>query len=254
MYDSKHQFGCYILIFFWKKNQHRIENVSKKIKTSTFGIIQRNPFNLLNQTLLMIKRITLLLLLVACSLYTFAQKAVDPTNSQGPQTIDEQFENVIKSSNSFEDYKVIKKYKINQLKENTNKHIIDLNNQIGTLNEKIEMQSKEISKLKASLSNTEITLEDTNKEKDSMKFFGSQMSKSSYNTMVWSIAGVLLLGLLFFIFRFKNSNILTKQAQKKLNEVEQDFEDYKRKALEKEQKLGRQLQDERNKLAKATKG
>lgn len=202
----------------------------------------------------MIKRITLLLLLVACSQYTFAQEAADSTNSQGPQTIDEQFTNMIKSSNSFEDYKVIKKYKINQLKENTNKHIIDLNNQIGTLNEKIETQSKEISELKASLNTTEITLEDTNKEKDSMNFFGSQMNKSSYNTMVWSIAGLLLLGLLFFIFKFKNSNILTKQAQKKLDEVELDFEDYKRKALEKEQKLGRQLQDERNKLAKATKG
>lgn len=202
----------------------------------------------------MIKRITLLLLLVACSQYTFAQEAADLTNSQEPKTIDEQFENVIKSSNSFEDYKVIKKYKINQLKENTNKHIIDLNNQIGTLNEKIEAQGKEISQLKTSLSNTQNTLENTNKEKDSMNFFGSQMSKSSYNTMVWSIAGILLLGLLLFIFKFKNSNILTKQAQKKLDEVELDFEDYKRKALEKEQKLGRQLQDERNKLAKAIKG
>ena len=50
-----------------------------------------------------------------------------------------------------------------------------------------------------------------------------------------------------------SSNILTKQAKKKLEEVENSFESYKHKALEKEQKLGRQLQDERNKSPKKTK-
>jgi septal ring factor EnvC (AmiA/AmiB activator) len=201
----------------------------------------------------MIKQLTLLILFTAFSSYSFAQDATSQTATQEPQTIDEQFATIIKTSNSFEDYKVIKKYKINQLKDNTQKHIVDLNNQIVNLNKKIETQGKEIAQLKTSLGNTEATLEDTNKEKDAMNFFGAQMSKSGYNTMVWSIAGILLLGLLFFIFKFKNSNILTKQAQKKLDEIEQDFEDYKRKALEKEQKLGRQLQDERNKLAKSVK-
>ena len=171
-----------------------------------------------------------------------------------PKTIDEEFENLLKTSNNFEDYKVVKKYKINQLRENTKKHIGGLNNQIGKLEENINTLSSEIAQLKTSLNNTQATLEDTNKKKDSMSFFGSQMSTSGYDAMVWSIAGVLLLALLFFIFKFKNGNILTKEAQRKLDDLEQGFDDYKRKSLEKEQKLGRQLQDERNKLAKAVKG
>jgi len=171
-----------------------------------------------------------------------------------PQAIDGQFEKLLKTSNNFEDYKVIKKYKINQLRENTQKHIVGLNTKINELEGNINTLSSEISQLKTSLGNTQSTLENTNKEKDSMNFFGTLMSKAGYNAMVWSIAGVLLLGLLLFIFKFKNSNILTRKAQKKLDEVEIDFEDYKRKSLEKEQKMGRQLQDERNKLAKALKG
>lgn len=170
------------------------------------------------------------------------------------ETIDGQFENLLKTSNNFEEYKVIKKYRINQLRENTKKHIEDLNGQIGTLEGTINTLSSEIAQLKTSLENTQATLDNTNLEKDSMSFFGSQMSKASYNTMVWSIAGILLLGLLFFIFKYKNGNVLTKQAQRKLEDLEYNFEDYKRKSLEKEQKLGRQLQDERNKLAKAIKG
>ena len=41
--------------------------------------------------------------------------------------------------------------------------------------------------------------------------------------------------------------------QKVVEKLEEDFEDYKRKALEKEQKLGRQLQDEINKQKKSSK-
>lgn len=174
--------------------------------------------------------------------------------SAQPQTIDGQFENLLKTSNNYEDYKVIKKYKINQLRENTTKHIAGLNAQISELEGKINTLSSEIVQLKTSLENTQTTLDETNLEKDAMSFFGAKMSKSGYSTMVWSIAGILLLGLLLFIFKYKNSNILTKQAQHKLDDLEHHFEDYKRKSLEKEQKLGRQLQDERNKLAKAIKG
>ena len=188
-------------------------------------------------------------------LFLCVQTMIAQTNvATEQQSIDEQFESLLKTSNNFEDYKVVKKYKINQLRENTKKHLEGLNTQIGDLEGNINTLSSEIAQLKTSLNNTQTSLDDTNKEKDSMSFFGSQMSKASYNTMVWAIAGALLLGLLFFIFKFKNGNILTKQAQRKLEDLEQGFDDYKRKSLEKEQKLGRQLQDERNKLAKAQKG
>ena len=192
--------------------------------------------------------------LLLCTFLSVQTGFAQTNTTPGSQSIDEQFESLLKSSNNFEDYKVIKKYKINQLRENSKKHVEGLNTQIGDLEGNINTLSTEIAQLKTSLNNTQTALGDTNKEKDSMSFFGSQMSKASYNTMVWAIAGALLLGLLFFIFKFKNGNILTKQAQRKLDDLEQDFDDYKRKSLEKEQKLGRQLQDERNKLAKAQKG
>lgn len=196
------------------------------------------------------KILALLLFICLCGQSSFAQNK----GTTAPQSIDEQFESVLKTSNNFEDFKVVKKYKINTLRENTQKRIKNLNSQIGSLEDTINLLSSEISELKTSLVNTQSSLENTKKEKDSMSFFGAQMSKSGYNTMVWSIAGILLLGLLFFIFKFKNGNILTKEAKRKLEDLEYAFEDYKRKALEKEQKMGRQLQDERNKLAKALKG
>ena len=170
------------------------------------------------------------------------------------KSIDDQFTEVIDGSNNYQQFKVIEKVKMTRLQQNTKKRIDGLQAEIENLKAQIEEQQAAASQVSADLAQTQATLETTESEKDSMNFFGTQMSKGNYNTMVWSIAGVLLLALLFFIFKFRSSNVLTKAAQHKLDETEVEFEDYRRKALEKEQKLGRQLQDERNRALKSSKG
>ena len=50
--------------------------------------------------------------------------------------------------------------------------------------------------------------------------------------------------------QFKNSNSQTQVAKQNLKIAEDELEELRRKALEKEQKLGRMLQDERNKLTR----
>ena len=80
-----------------------------------------------------------------------------------------------------------------------------------------------------------------------MALFGMQMSKGGYNGLMWTIIAALLILLLFFIYKFKNSNAVTKQAKKSLLETEEEYEEYRRNSLEREQKVRRQLQDEINK-------
>ncbi len=66
---------------------------------------------------------------------------------------------------------------------------------------------------------------------------GMPLSKASYNTIMWSIVGVLVVALAFFVFRYKKSHIHTSEARKNLAEVEKEFDAYRVKALEKEQRL-----------------
>ncbi len=65
--------------------------------------------------------------------------------------------------------------------------------------------------------------------------------------LLWGIIVLLLLGLSYFIFKFFRSNILTKEAKNNLVDVEQEFEQHRKKTLVREQKLRRKLQDEINK-------
>lgn len=180
-----------------------------------------------------------------------AQEAT-PTSS-GPKTINDQFTEVIKGSNNYQKFKVIEKTKMARLQTNTKKRIDGLQTDIKNLKTEISEQETAASKVSTDLASTQQDLEASLAEKDSINLFGTLMEKGTYQTMMWGIIGALLLGLLLFIYKFRNSNVLTKEAKHKLEETDANFEEYRRKALEKEQKLGRQLQDERNKTLKSAK-
>ena len=48
-------------------------------------------------------------------------------------------------------------------------------------------------------------------------------------------------------YKFYNNKYFTKKAQNDLTEIEEEFAAFRKKTLEREQKLRRQLQDEINK-------
>jgi len=108
-----------------------------------------------------------------------------------------------------------------------------------------------IASLNKKLEETTNNLAGVTEEKDSMSFLGMLVSKGTYNTILWTIITGLLGLLLFFIYKFRRSNILTQEAKTSLSEVEDEYEDHRRRALEREQKISRQLQDEINKYKKA---
>jgi LPXTG-motif cell wall-anchored protein len=74
-----------------------------------------------------------------------------------------------------------------------------------------------------------------------------QMSKTGYNSLMWAIIAGLLGLLLFFIFKFKHSNVITKETKNSFSELENEFKEHRRVALEREQKVKRELQDLINK-------
>jgi septal ring factor EnvC (AmiA/AmiB activator) len=186
-----------------------------------------------------------LYLAIAASFLAQAQNAEQTLN-----TIDGQFKELIETSNNFKEYKVIKEAQINTLWKNTNEHIEKLNTDINSLENSITSKDSRIVTLENKLAAVNKNLSDVNAEKNSMNFLGVQTDKGVYNTLVWSIVGSLAFLFIFMSLRFKSSNTTTKAANKQLQTTEEELEELRRKSIEKEQKLGRQLQDERNKLSK----
>lgn len=191
------------------------------------------------------KSLKLSFLLTLFSIALYAQE--DDGLSLNSGTIDNQFEYVIRKSNNYQDYKVVKKTWLYTLKSHTLDSLKALHENLKKNQAVINSQSKEITTLNTNLTNTQNTLNKTNEEKDNISLFGMQLSKTGYNMLMWSIVIGLLAFLIFFIYKFKNSNIITREAKKSLSEVEDEFEEHRKRALEREQKVRRQLQDEINK-------
>jgi len=207
-----------------------------------------------------IKSLATIVLFSLCTITSFAQtnQEEEETLSLDSGTIDNQFEYVIKKSSGWKDergqqYKVTKINWLYELKAHTLDSLKAISKDLADTQITVDNQANEIAGLKTTLSNTEDDLKKTKSEKDSMSLFGIQMSKTAYNMVMWTIIAALLGLLLFFIYKFKNSNAITKEAKKSLSEIEEEFEEHRKTALEREQKVRRQLQDEINKQ-KVTKG
>ncbi|NJW54237.1 hypothetical protein, partial [Salinimicrobium oceani] len=135
----------------------------------------------------------------------------------------------------------------------TSNRIAELKEEIAASKEATAAQKEQMAQLKSDLEAMEAQLNTVTSEKDNIPFLGMSLSKAAYNTTMWSIIGVLVLALALFVVRFKRSHIHTTEARKNFNELEKEFDAYRVKALEKEQRLGRLLQDEKNKQLKLAK-
>lgn len=171
-------------------------------------------------------------------------------------TIDSQFEYVFRKSGNFkgtngQKYEAVKQAWLLRLKANVLDSLKTTYQELENLEGTVSSQAQEIDNLNTELANTKTELDNTISEKDSMTLFGMQMTKPNYSLILWSIIGLLAVLLLFFIYKFRNSNAITKQAKRSLAETEEEFEEHRRIALEREQKVRRQLQDEINKQKKS---
>jgi len=188
--------------------------------------------------------IFLLLSLLFCTGGVFSQ------NTPEADAIDEQFEEMMKTSNNYQDFKVVKRLKISNLRTATLQEINQLAKQIEELKEENKQNIQEISQLEEKLSQTNTDLEKAEKSKDQFSWLGIQLQKNTYQNVVYGIITFLILVVLILFFTYQKNKKETAQAKKDLEQNQLEFDAYRKKALETQQKLGRQLQDERLKNAK----
>ncbi|UGU15606.1 tRNA (guanine-N1)-methyltransferase [Sinomicrobium kalidii] len=185
-----------------------------------------------------------------------AQEATDEEESKLSLTegsVDNQFEFIIQRSNNYQEYKVVKKNWLYTLKKNTLDSMARVEKELAESINLSKTQNSEIESLKGKLQESQNHVSTLTNERDSISFFGALIDKSAYKATMWGIVGLLAVVLLFFIYKFKNSNVVTQNAKKALADLEREYEEHRKKALEREQKVRRQLQDEINKqkIAKA---
>jgi Skp family chaperone for outer membrane proteins len=113
---------------------------------------------------------------------------------------------------------------------------------------KLAAQTKTTSDLQSNVSEKEKSLAQSNARVNSVDFLGIYIEKSVYNLIMWGL--VIILGATAAVV-IARSGSHSREARYRIglyNELEEEFKNYKAKANDKEKKLARELQTERNKV------
>ena len=160
--------------------------------------------------------------------------------------IKSQFEEVFNKSGKYQDYKVIKSYWFTKLKKNTLDTLALREKEIKNLKAEIQRLNKKINELEYDIVQDKGTIDKLNNKVDNINLFGIGLSKKTYNLILWGIISILLILLLFFIFKFRNSNAITKETLANYKDLSDEYESYRTQSLERVQALQRKLLDATN--------
>ena len=178
---------------------------------------------------------------------SFAQSDNENSGSLDAGTIESQYDYIWKSSNKYQDHKVVRAFKLNKFRDNVIDSLKALEQEIISLNISIVSKNSSNRGLNTTIDTLNTQLFQAISEKESFSILGTSTSKSIFKSLFWTITFVLGFLLIFSFFRLKSKTAIAKEARVNFSMLEHEFEDFKKRSREKEQVLARQLQNEINK-------
>ena len=188
------------------------------------------------------KTLKIFLLLIVCiSLNAQAQ--------QPGATLSQQYEEVVKKAGSYLGHKEIKETKLQALWRNAMDSLQKERQVLKETRAKLVSNGQATASLKADLSAKKQDLTESKAQVDELRLLGIPMNKTTYNIMMWGLIFLLGVTLALVLFRSRTS---VKEAQYRIglfNDLFGEFQRHKTNSNDREKKLARELQTERNKMA-----
>ena len=195
-------------------------------------------------------KLTLPSILIISSLL-FQVQAVhsQDTTKTNDNSIYGQYQDIIqKSKRNDQGFKVVNPERLLTFQKNFTDTIRQAKKKLEGAQTTINQQNKTLSSLKAELETERKNLNGFKSQVDEINLFGLGVDKATYNWLMWGLVIGLGAALAFTIFRSASSHKEAKYRIKLFDELSEEFQSFKIKANEKEKKLARELQTERNRV------
>ncbi|TZF81724.1 hypothetical protein FW774_16850 [Pedobacter sp. BS3] len=170
------------------------------------------------------------------------------TTAVKDNTLRGQYLYMLSKSNNYQGYKVINQSRLAALWKNFSDTLSKARAHAAQLQNKLNEQQQVIADLKNNMANKDKTLAESNAMVNEIKFLGIPINKGTYSTIMWLLVFALAAVLAFFVFQGARHRKEARYRIKLFEELSEEYQNHKIRANEKEKKLARELQDERNKL------
>ena len=194
------------------------------------------------------KKCIIFLLVCLASAGVSAQNAEDQAQEQQPQSLNEQFNQLKDNSETFKNYKVIKQTDLNDFWKTVLDSVSSKEKHLTDARNLIEVQEKELTKLREVIKEKDVQLEEKEYAGTHITVMGIDFLKDSYIVINVVIISLLLIVMAVLLYKFKDNSRIARKKSNDYDRLDNEFENYKRNALEKQMKLRRDLQTARNRL------
>lgn len=108
---------------------------------------------------------------------------------------------------------------------------------VARLKSELIERNFEIETLNTDLARTKEERDQSIRTKDSFSFLGMQVQKGVYNMVMWiAVLGLLIVAVLLFLM-FKRSFVVTNQTKSELENIQKEYDEYRKSSREKYEKL-----------------
>lgn len=194
------------------------------------------------------KRTVLFYLLIIFCLPTLAQRSAEVLDPNLDATLQERFEELKSSSETYQDYKVIKALVLDGMWKIAMDSLQAQKSLLRQANASIVDLQGQLDSARATVAEKDASMAEILHDSTHINVIGIDVSKTTFLSMVGIVflALLVVIGVIFTRMRWVHAQI--REKSDKAESLSNEFEEYKRKALEKQMKLSRELQTERNKL------
>ena len=194
------------------------------------------------------KRIlTLIIFLSFTGIHAWSQDMVTE-KQQESKDLKAQYKSFKEKAETYGEFKVFRESNLDEFWSVVNDSINSLKENISTEQSTIEGQKAEINQLVETAQQNEEKFQQNEFAATHISFIGIDFTKSTFIVLTTVLIGGLALMLFMGYFQYARSRQVAIKSAAECKKIEHELEDLRKKSLEKQIKLNRDLQTERNKV------
>jgi hypothetical protein len=152
-------------------------------------------------------------------------------------TFNEQMDYIQERTRIYENYRAIREDMFQKIRGNAIDTLAKAKMEINGLEDITLNLNYKIDSLIASLETTKTNLDEMTSTKNSIRLLGMEVNKFVYNSIMWIVVAGLLCALVIGFIAFKRNMVITGQTKKEIEELKDEFEDYRKAAREAREKM-----------------
>ena len=190
-------------------------------------------------------RLSFMLVFIVGALYAQPdQKATDDNEL----SLKSRYREMKSSSQTFKDYKVIKEVVLDKFWQIATDSVAKKGQELAEAKNEITFLQGELNTARATMQEQHDSIKEVIFDSTHITVMGVPFSKNIFLLLAAAVIGSLIFIVSLAFARVKIANGLAKEKTLIADSISHEFEDFKKKSMEKQTKLSRELQSERNRL------